>query len=102
MQAITALWQWDPDAAATLSLTAEIDAAVGGDGRSLTNRHGVLSARGSRLQVQDALVVPVAFSTTNRLANAFGFGFGFGFGFEMLCPEGFETGAKHLHKQGYR
>jgi uncharacterized peroxidase-related enzyme len=54
----------------------------------------VLSAGVSRQQVQDALAVCAAFNTTNRLADAFGF--------KMLSPEGFEAGAKHLLKRGYR
>jgi uncharacterized peroxidase-related enzyme len=54
----------------------------------------LLSAGVSRQQVEDALAVCVAFNTTNRLADAFGF--------EMLSPEGFEAGAKHLLKRGYR
>jgi alkylhydroperoxidase family enzyme len=54
----------------------------------------VLSAGVSRQQVEDALAVCAAFNTTNRLADAFGF--------EMLSPEGFEAGAKHLLKRGYR
>jgi uncharacterized peroxidase-related enzyme len=52
----------------------------------------VLSAGVSRQQVEDALVVCVAFDTTNRLADAFGF--------EVLSPEGFEAGAKYLLKRG--
>ena len=54
----------------------------------------VLSAGVSREQVEDALAVCATFNTTNRLADAFGF--------EMLGPEGFEAGAKHLLKRGYR
>ena len=54
----------------------------------------VLSAGVSRQQVEDALAVCAAFNTTGRLANAFGF--------EVLSPEGFEAGAKHLLKRGYR
>ena len=54
----------------------------------------VLSAGVSRQQVEDALAVCATFNTTNRLADAFGF--------EMLGPEGFEAGAKHLLKRGYR
>jgi AhpD family alkylhydroperoxidase len=45
-------------------------------------------------QVQDALAVCAAFSTTDRLADAFGF--------EVLTPEGFAAGAKYLLKRGYR
>jgi uncharacterized peroxidase-related enzyme len=56
-------------------------------------RH-VLSAGVSREQVQDALAVCAAFNTTGRLADAFGF--------EVLSPEGFEAGAKHLLRRGYR
>jgi uncharacterized peroxidase-related enzyme len=54
----------------------------------------VLRAGVSPQQVQDALAVCAAFSTTGRLADAFGF--------EVLTPEGFEAGAKHLLKRGYR
>jgi len=54
----------------------------------------VISARVSRQQVEDALSVCAAGNTANRLADAFGF--------EMLGPEGFEAGAKHLLKRGYR
>lgn len=54
----------------------------------------VLSAGVSRQQVEDALAVCAAFNTTDRLADAFGF--------ELLSPEGFEAGAKHLLKRGYR
>jgi AhpD family alkylhydroperoxidase len=54
----------------------------------------VLSAGVSRQQVEDALAVCAAFNTTDRLADAFGF--------ELLSPEGFESGARHLLKRGYR
>jgi len=54
----------------------------------------VLAAGVSPQQVEDALAVCAAFSTTNRLADAFGF--------QVLSPEGFEAGAKHLLKRGYR
>jgi uncharacterized peroxidase-related enzyme len=54
----------------------------------------VLSAGVSRQQVEDALAVCAAFSTTGRLADAFGF--------EVPSPEGFEAGAKYLLKRGYR
>ena len=54
----------------------------------------VLAAGVSRDQVQDALAVCAAFSTTNRLADAFGF--------EVLSREGFDAGAKFLLKRGYR
>jgi uncharacterized peroxidase-related enzyme len=54
----------------------------------------VLAAGVSPQQVQDALAVCAAFSTTGRLADAFGF--------EVLSPEGFEAGAKYLLKRGYR
>ncbi|MGH3166390.1 MAG: carboxymuconolactone decarboxylase family protein [Trebonia sp.] len=54
----------------------------------------VLAAGASPRQVEDALAVCAAFSTTGRLADAFGF--------EMLSPEGFESGAKYLLKRGYR
>ena len=54
----------------------------------------VLAAGVSVQQVQDALAVCAAFSTTDRLADAFGF--------EVLSPEGFEAGARYLLKRGYR
>jgi uncharacterized peroxidase-related enzyme len=54
----------------------------------------VLSAGVSRQQVADALAICAAFDTTSRLAEAFGF--------EILSPEGFEAGARHLLKRGYR
>jgi hypothetical protein len=54
----------------------------------------VLAASVSPQQVQDALAVCAAFSTTGRLADAFGF--------ELLSPEGYEAGAKYLLKRGYR
>ena len=54
----------------------------------------VLSAGVSRQQVEDALAVCAAFSTTNRLADAFGF--------ELPSPEGFQAGATYLLKRGYR
>jgi uncharacterized peroxidase-related enzyme len=54
----------------------------------------VLATGVSPRQVEDALAVCAAFNTTGRLADAFGF--------EMLSPEGFEAGARHLLKRGYR
>jgi uncharacterized peroxidase-related enzyme len=54
----------------------------------------VLAAGVTAEQVQDALAVCAAFSTTDRLADAFGF--------EVLTPEGFAAGAKYLLKRGYR
>jgi uncharacterized peroxidase-related enzyme len=54
----------------------------------------VLSAGVSPRQVQDALAVCAAFTTTGRLADAFGF--------ELLSPEGYEAGARYLLKRGYR
>jgi uncharacterized peroxidase-related enzyme len=54
----------------------------------------VLATGVSRQQAQDALAVCAAFSTTGRLAEAFGF--------EILSPEGFEAGAKYLLKRGYQ
>jgi uncharacterized peroxidase-related enzyme len=54
----------------------------------------VLAAGVSPQQVKDALAVCAAFSTTNRLGDAFGF--------EVLSPEGFKAGAKVLLKRGYR
>ena len=63
-----------------------------GDGAE--DMRDVLSAGVSRRQVEDALAVCAAFNTTDRLADAFGF--------ELLSPEGFESGARHLLKRGYR
>ena len=57
----------------------------------LVSRHPVPD---SRQQVEDALAVCAAFNTTDRLTDAFGF--------EVLSPEGFEAGTKHLLKRGYR
>lgn len=54
----------------------------------------VLAAGVSPPQAGDALAVCAAFSTTGRLADAFGF--------EVLSPESFEAGAKYLLKRGYR
>ncbi len=54
----------------------------------------VLSAGVSRQQIEDARAVCAAVNTTDRLTDAFGF--------ELLSPEGFEAGAKHLLKRGYR
>jgi uncharacterized peroxidase-related enzyme len=54
----------------------------------------VLSAGVSAQQIEDALAVCAAFTTTGRLADAFGF--------EVLSPEGFDAGAKYLLKRGYR
>ncbi|TDC57559.1 alkylhydroperoxidase AhpD family core domain-containing protein [Actinomadura sp. KC345] len=54
----------------------------------------VLAAGASPEQVRDALAVCAAFNVTNRLADAFGF--------ELPSPEGFEAGAEHLIKRGYR
>jgi uncharacterized peroxidase-related enzyme len=54
----------------------------------------VFAAGVSPQQVRDALAVCAAFNITDRLADAFGF--------EVLSPEGFEAGARYLHKRGYR
>ncbi|WP_219470932.1 carboxymuconolactone decarboxylase family protein [Nonomuraea rhizosphaerae] len=54
----------------------------------------VLAAGASPEQVKDALAVCAAFNVTNRLADAFGF--------ERLTPQGYEAGARHLLKRGYR
>jgi len=59
-----------------------------------TDMRQVLSAGVSRQQVQDALAVCAAFSTTGRLADAFGF--------EALRAEDFEAGARYLLRRGYR
>jgi len=61
---------------------------------SAADMRDVLSAGVSRQQVEDALAVCAAFSTTNRLADAFGFA--------LLSPEDFEAGARYLLKRGYR
>ena len=54
----------------------------------------VLGAGVSRQQIEDALAVCFAFSTTNRLADTFGF--------EVLSPKAFDAGAKYLLSRGYR
>ncbi|MGW2310744.1 carboxymuconolactone decarboxylase family protein [Actinomadura luteofluorescens] len=54
----------------------------------------VLAAGASPRQIEDALAVCAAFNVTDRLADAFGFA--------LLTPEGFEAGADHLLKRGYR
>lgn len=54
----------------------------------------VLAAGVSPAQIEDALAVAFAFTTTNRLADAFGF--------HVLEPKGFESGAKFLLRRGYR
>jgi uncharacterized peroxidase-related enzyme len=54
----------------------------------------VLAAGVSRQQIEDALAVCAAFSTTGRLGDAFGFA--------VLSREDFEAGAKYLLKRGYR
>lgn len=65
------------------------------DGRLATeDARTALAAGASRQQIEHALAVGYVFSTTNRLANAFGF--------EVLSPEGFATGARYLLKRGYR
>ncbi|HEX5292361.1 MAG TPA: carboxymuconolactone decarboxylase family protein [Streptosporangiaceae bacterium] len=61
---------------------------------STADMREVLSAGASRQQVEDALAVCAAFSTTGRLADAFGFA--------VLSPEAFDAGAKYLLKRGYR
>jgi AhpD family alkylhydroperoxidase len=61
---------------------------------SAADMQGVLAAGVSRQQVEDALAVCAAFSTTGRLAEVFGF--------ELLSPAGYEAGAKVLLKRGYR
>lgn len=76
---------------ATLRMLGKLTA----DGKvSAADMHEVLATGASPQQVEDALAVCAAFSTTNRLADAFGF--------EVLSPELFETGAKYLLKRGYR
>ena len=53
-----------------------------------------LAAGASRQQIEDALAVCFAFSTVNRLADAFGF--------SLPGPKAFEAGAKYLLARGYR
>jgi len=53
-----------------------------------------LAAGASRQQIEDALAVCFAFSTVNRLADAFGF--------FLPGPKAFEAGAKYLLARGYR
>jgi len=76
---------------ATLRMLGKLTA---GGKLSAGDMRRVLAAGVSPQQVQDALAVCAAFTTTNRLADAFGF--------EVLSPEGFEAGAKYLLKRGYR
>jgi uncharacterized peroxidase-related enzyme len=54
----------------------------------------VLAVGTSPEQIEDALAVCAAFNMANRLADAFGF--------QVLSPQGFMSGAKHLLKRGYR
>jgi AhpD family alkylhydroperoxidase len=76
---------------ATLRMLGKLTA----EGRlSAGDMREVLATGVSPQQVEDALAVCAAFDTTSRLADAFSF--------EMLSPEGFETGARHLLKRGYR
>jgi AhpD family alkylhydroperoxidase len=66
-----------------------------GEGKlSADDMREVLAAGASPQQLRDALAVCTAFNVTDRLADAFGF--------EVLSPEGFQSGAKHLLKRGYR
>jgi AhpD family alkylhydroperoxidase len=65
------------------------------DGKlSAGDMRDVLATGVSAGQIEDALAVCAAFTTTGRLADAFGF--------EVLSPEGFDAGAKYLLKRGYR
>jgi uncharacterized peroxidase-related enzyme len=76
---------------ATLRMLGKLTA----EGRlSAGDMREVLATGVSPQQVEDALAVCAAFDTTSRLADAFGF--------EVLSPEGFEAGARHLLKRGYR
>ena len=76
---------------ATLRMLGKLTA----DGKlSAEDMREVLAAGVSPQQIEDALAVCAAFNTTDRLADAFGF--------ELLSPEGYEAGAKHLLKRGYR
>jgi hypothetical protein len=54
----------------------------------------VLAAGVSRAQIEDALAVGFAFSTTDRPADAVGF--------LVPGPEAFEAGATYLLARGYR
>jgi len=84
-----------PEYAAIPTLTWAASMPASGAGSSMPgDMREVLSAGVSRQQVEDALAIFAAFNTTDRLADAFGF--------ELLSPEGFEAGAKHLVKRGYR
>jgi uncharacterized peroxidase-related enzyme len=70
--------------------------------RKLTREHTVqaddmralLAAGVSRLQIEDALAVCLAFNTTDRLADTFAF--------TVPGPKAFEAGAKFLLVRGYR
>lgn len=94
-------YQDGPRVAAVL---ADLESAPVEDGLRATLRMlGTLSAEDMRdvlaagvtpQQIEDALAVCAAFTTTGRLADAFGF--------ELLSPEGYEAGAKYLLKRGYR
>jgi AhpD family alkylhydroperoxidase len=75
----------------TLHMVAKLTGEGGVDGDDI---RAVLSAGASPEQIEDALAVCFAFTTTARLANAFEF--------EQLSPEGFQAGAKYLLKRGYR
>jgi AhpD family alkylhydroperoxidase len=76
---------------ATLRMLGRLtaDGEVGAD-----EMRRVLAAGASPRQVEDALAVCAAFTTTARLADAFGF--------ELPGPDGFEAGARYLLKRGYR
>ncbi|GIF74606.1 carboxymuconolactone decarboxylase family protein [Asanoa siamensis] len=63
-------------------------------GVSADDMRQVLAAGASPQQIKDALAVCAAFTTTAKLADAFGF--------DVLSPEGFAAGAKYLLKRGYR
>jgi uncharacterized peroxidase-related enzyme len=78
-----------------LKATLAMLGRLAGEGKvSAGDMRRVLAAGVSPEQVRDALAVCAAFSTTNRLADAFGF--------EVLSPEDFEAGARYLLKRGYR
>lgn len=69
---------------------------------TLTRQHAVdgedvravLAAGASRQQVEDALAVCLAFSITDRLADAFDF--------SVVGPAAMRAGARHLIARGYR
>jgi uncharacterized peroxidase-related enzyme len=61
---------------------------------SVDDMRTLLTAGVSREQIEDALAIYFAFSTMNRLADAFNFSIG--------TPEAFVAGAQYLFSRGYR